>query len=103
MTDAEINASLAEARCKREKAELAAQNPRPLVVDSVTVKRRNQIAGDLLSFYEFLVAMYLPEDALKRPPEGGWDFVNAERFGFLNKTDVVIDLYKHLPYISRDH
>lgn len=87
---------------QREQAELAAQNPRPLEVDAAAIERRTEICAQLLKYYEFLIALYLPEAALKRPPEEGWSFVNAERFAFLNKTDTVIDLYKHLPYISQD-
>lgn len=78
------------------------QIPRPLAVDAAAIQRRNQIAADLLSYYEFLIAMYLPDNVLKRPPEDGWAFVTAERFAFLNKTYAVIDLYNHIPYISQD-
>ncbi|KAF2172135.1 hypothetical protein M409DRAFT_49877 [Zasmidium cellare ATCC 36951] len=97
-----IRAHAEESARKREQAEFAAQNPRPLVVDAAAVQRRNKIAAQLLAYYEDLVALYLPEEALKRPPEEGWPYVNAERFAFLDKTDTVIDLYRHLPYISQD-
>ncbi|WMI39107.1 uncharacterized protein CLAFUR5_20390 [Fulvia fulva] len=83
-----------------EQAEHAAQSPRPLAVDTATILRRKVVAAELLSLYEILVELYIPPDTLKRPPkESGWDFVNAERFKFLGKTDAVIDLYKHIPYI----
>lgn len=93
----------AEERAQRqEQAELAVRNPRPLEVDAAAIERRNGICAQLLKYYEFLTTLYLPQAALKLPPEEGWHFVTAERFAFLNKTDAVIDLYKHLPYISQD-
>ena len=104
MTDAETAASAKEADRKWEEAERAAQHPRPLVVDDATmIERRKNIATELLSLYEFLAELHIPAEALKRPPDEGWDLINAERFAFLNKTDVVIDLYKHLSYTRYDH
>lgn len=97
-----INQHHKEAEKRWQQAELAAQNPRSLVVDAAAVERRKAIAAELLSYYEFLTSMYLPKDALKRAPDEGWDIVNAERFGFLNKTDTVLDIYKHIPYIKHD-
>lgn len=102
LTDEEQAASLKEQAERRAEVEVAALNPRPLVVDAAAVERRKAIAAELLSYYEFLTSMYLPDDALKTPPAEGWDIVNAERFAFLGKTDIVLDLYKHIPYIERD-
>ena len=85
---------------KRDAAEHAAQNPRSLIVDTTTLQRRRGIAAQLLEYYRFLTSLYLPAEALKIPHQDGWDFINAERFAFLGKSDAVIDLYKHIPYIS---
>lgn len=63
---------------------------------------RDQVVSELLAFYEFLVRMYLPEELLKRPPSGGWPSVTHERFAFMRKSDTVIGLLKHLPYICQD-
>lgn len=103
LSNAEQGALIKEAARRKAAAEQAAQDPRPLDVDSATIQRRNDIAAALLSFYEFLTALHIPAKALKRPPPEGWDFVNAERFACLNKSDAVIDLYKHIPYITRDN
>lgn len=46
--------------------------------------------------------MYLPKDCIKRAPCNGWTSITAERLGFLGKTDVVLDLLQHIPYISQD-
>jgi hypothetical protein len=42
-----------------------------------------------------------PEDIMY-PPSSGWPNITAERFALLGKTDTVVDLLKHLPYI-RNH
>lgn len=64
---------------------------------------RDQVVQELTSLYEFLVTMYLPEDALKYPPmPGGWPEISAERLSFMKKADAVIDLMKHIPYIRQD-
>lgn len=90
----------AEARARRNDA--SAESPPAVDIDSEAMKRREELAAELLSYYEFLTTMYLPEDCLKRPPKGGWPSVTAERLAFLGKTDAVIDLLKHIPYISQD-
>ncbi|KAI5364483.1 hypothetical protein Slin14017_G043730 [Septoria linicola] len=92
---------LNEARESR-RAQEAANPPRALNVDAAAVQRRFEIVAALLLFYEFLTALHIPASALKRPPHGGWPSVTAERFAFLGKTDVAIDILKHIPYISED-
>nr|POE65289.1 hypothetical protein CFP56_34956 [Quercus suber] len=63
---------------------------------------RDEIAAEIKSFYEFLVSNHLPSEALKLPPPEGWPGITAERLGFLEKSDTVIDLLKHIPYIRQD-
>jgi hypothetical protein len=43
--------------------------------------------------------MYLKECYVAEPPEGGWPETNPETLGVLGKTDEVISLLRHLPYI----
>lgn len=62
---------------------------------------RNDLVGEVTAFYEFLTTMYIPPEALRRPPPDGWPNINAETYRSLNKTDRVIDLIRHLPYITR--
>ncbi|CAK4033425.1 uncharacterized protein RCC_04111 [Lecanosticta acicola] len=104
MSDEDIRESNRRQNEAFERAERTAQNPRPLQLDPASAKQRNEIAAALLSYYKFLTGLYIPEEALRRPPKGdqGWDYINAERFAFLGKTDAVIDLYKHIPYIAQD-
>ncbi|KAG9696265.1 hypothetical protein KCU95_g4395, partial [Aureobasidium melanogenum] len=55
----------------------------------------------ILAFYQQLIKHpYLDESALKIPPASGWDTVDAEALRALGKTDAVIDLLRHLPYLD---
>ncbi|KAH0336378.1 hypothetical protein KCU81_g8593, partial [Aureobasidium melanogenum] len=55
----------------------------------------------ILAFYQQLIKHpYLDESALKIPPASGWDTVDAETLQALGKTDAVIDLLRHLPYLD---
>jgi hypothetical protein len=51
------------------------------------------------SYLVFLTNLYLDEADVLEPPEGGWPTITAEVFRALNKTDTVISLLRHLPYI----
>ncbi|KAL1841512.1 hypothetical protein VTJ49DRAFT_7003 [Mycothermus thermophilus] len=53
-------------------------------------------------YFDFLVKLYLPESLILRPPEGGWPEVNSERVQGLGKSDEVIKLLRHLPYINEN-
>lgn len=51
-------------------------------------------------YYQFLVAMYMDESNIAEPPEDGWGTII--RWPNFDKTDKVIDLLRHLPYVSMD-
>ncbi|KAF3770636.1 hypothetical protein M406DRAFT_224494, partial [Cryphonectria parasitica EP155] len=51
-------------------------------------------------YYTFLTTLYLPEAALKHPPKGGWPNITRETCSGFGKTDMVIDVLRHLPYIE---
>lgn len=51
-------------------------------------------------YYAFLCTMYLDPARVAEPPPGGWPEITAERFRHMHKSDAVIDLLRHLPYIS---
>ncbi|OAQ69777.1 hypothetical protein VFPPC_02361 [Pochonia chlamydosporia 170] len=51
-------------------------------------------------YYTFLTKMYLDDHLIKEPPEGGWISITAESMRGLGKTDQVISLLRHLPYID---
>lgn len=48
----------------------------------------------------FLSEMYLKESFVLVPPKDGWPFIIVEDMRALCKTDKVISLLRHLPYIS---
>ncbi|KAK4119811.1 hypothetical protein N657DRAFT_246400 [Parathielavia appendiculata] len=50
-------------------------------------------------YFDFLAAMYLDEDAIQRPPEGGWPEITPDRLRGLGKTDKVVELLRHIPYL----
>lgn len=56
-------------------------------------------------YYEFLTKMYLDESEVIYPPKGGWpSIINAhpDALASLGKTDKVISLLAHLPYIRNE-
>ncbi|KAI8966001.1 hypothetical protein F5Y11DRAFT_311070 [Daldinia sp. FL1419] len=61
---------------------------------------RGQYVAIIDDFYTFLTRMYIPESALKRPPEGGWPNITPEACSEFGKSAFVVDLLKHLPYIE---
>lgn len=64
---------------------------------------REQVVQEVSSFYSFLTKLHIPSDAsiVRYPPPGGWPSIDKESYALLKKTDTVIDLMQHLPYITR--
>jgi len=63
---------------------------------------RGTVVSTLKSYYKFLTTMYLPEEEVLYPPETGWPNINQERFAHLGKTDDVIEILRHIPYVRRE-
>lgn len=59
-----------------------------------------QLAAMMNDYYTFLTTFYIPSSALKHPPAGGWPNITAEATISLDKSPVVIEVMKHLPYID---
>ncbi|KAK6834142.1 hypothetical protein PG989_002999 [Apiospora arundinis] len=72
----------------------------PYLAD-ISYSREATIAA-VRGFYQFLSKFYLPESSIIEPPEGGWPQITQESIGYLEKTDEVIELLRHLPYIRDD-
>ncbi|KAI6778096.1 uncharacterized protein J7T54_001516 [Emericellopsis cladophorae] len=51
-------------------------------------------------YYAFLAKMYVGESLILNPPSGGWPSITKERYRNMRKTDTVIELLRHLPYLS---
>lgn len=62
---------------------------------------RDETIRAVRDYFAFLVTMYLDESHIKEPPSGGWPSITTDRFPKMNKTDEVMDLLRHLPYIRR--
>ncbi|KAF9697354.1 hypothetical protein EKO04_004553 [Ascochyta lentis] len=61
---------------------------------------RDEIVKIVSDFYTFLTRLHIPTSALKHPPPEGWPNINPETTKSFNKSPLVIDLIKHLPYIA---
>jgi hypothetical protein len=64
---------------------------------------RTEAVATVRSFYEFFTTLpsLAPSD-IDYPPETGWPQISAASHAGLNKNEDVIDLLKHLPYITWD-
>lgn len=59
-----------------------------------------KIIAAIQDFYELLIKLpYVPPTALVLPPTEGWSGVNAEQLRRRGKTEDVIELLRHLPYL----
>ncbi|GAB1317775.1 Alpha beta hydrolase fold protein [Madurella fahalii] len=61
---------------------------------------REATVAAVIDYFEFLAKMYIKESDILRPPEGGWPEITPDRFRDLGKTDEVILLLRHLPYLA---
>ncbi|KAH9895339.1 hypothetical protein F4778DRAFT_746386 [Xylariomycetidae sp. FL2044] len=69
-------------------------------LDDTTYSRERVIAA-VRDYYKFLTHIHLRESEILEPPETGWPSINAENFAPLGKTNEVLELLRHLPYIRR--
>jgi hypothetical protein len=61
---------------------------------------RDDIVAAVTSFYDFLTTFpYLPPSAIETPPPEGWPESDRAVLRKLGKTDFVVELLSHLPYI----
>ncbi|KAI8960797.1 hypothetical protein F5Y11DRAFT_358166 [Daldinia sp. FL1419] len=61
---------------------------------------RDEAVATIRNYYRFLTKMYLKESDVIEPPQGGWPNLRANLQSF-EKSDEVISLLRHLPYIRR--
>lgn len=61
---------------------------------------RDKAVAAVTEFYTFLTThLHFDPSERKTPPPTRWPEITPARFSFLGKTDTVIDLLKHLPYL----
>lgn len=70
-------------------------------LEEVTCNREECIAA-VRDYYHFLTKLYLDESDIEEPPEDGWPNITADTMRGLGKTDEVVQLLRHLPYIRSD-
>jgi hypothetical protein len=61
---------------------------------------RDECIAIVRDYYQFLTSLYLDEEYIIEPPEGGWPTITTDSLRGLGKTDEVIELLRHLPYIA---
>ena len=62
---------------------------------------RSDVAVALSAFYEQVVRFpHLDDSALKTPPSAGWETVDSAALRELGKSEAVIELLRHLPYLE---
>ncbi|KAK1990036.1 hypothetical protein LX36DRAFT_686226 [Colletotrichum falcatum] len=69
-------------------------------LDQVEYSQEATVAA-ATDFYAFLTKMYLPESAVVHPPPSGWPTL-ASDLQDLGKSDEVLSLLSHLPYVRED-
>jgi hypothetical protein len=66
-----------------------------------SIYNREQIVAAVTEFYQFLTTLpFVEPDEILYPPPEGWPQITKDKFAFLNKTDEVIELLRHLPYLD---
>ncbi|RYP67029.1 hypothetical protein DL771_007448 [Monosporascus sp. 5C6A] len=61
----------------------------------------NAAVTAITSFYEMVMRAHSEKAGeLRYPPPGGWPQITQEPFAALGKTDTVIELMRHIPYIQ---
>jgi hypothetical protein len=63
---------------------------------------RNATVEAVRDYYQFLTSMYLDNSDIMEPPEGGWPSISPNGWKNFDKTDEVIQLLRHLPYMKSD-
>jgi hypothetical protein len=61
---------------------------------------RDAVVAAVRDYYSFLVDMYLPESLVLQAPDGGWPSITSDTWTDFDKSDEVIALLRHLPYIT---
>ncbi|TWU72499.1 hypothetical protein ED733_002052 [Metarhizium rileyi] len=67
-------------------------------LSEVTYSEEATVAA-VRDYYQFLASMYLDKTVIQEPPKDGWPCITPESMRGLGKTDKVISLLRHLPYI----
>lgn len=64
---------------------------------------RGTVISTMISYFQFLISMYFPEDEMCWPPAGGWPETTGEHYlhgVHPRKTDEVLDIVRYLPILG---
>lgn len=67
-------------------------------ISKISYSREATIVA-LRDYYQFLIKMYLPDSAIIEPPAEGWPSITTDTMRPQGKTNEVVELLRHLPYI----
>ncbi|KAF3482983.1 uncharacterized protein GIQ15_02307 [Arthroderma uncinatum] len=70
------------------------------ILREIKYSRQDCIAA-VRDYYQFLAMMYLDENLVLEPPEGGWPSITDEAMLAIGKDKTVASLLRHLPYLAR--
>lgn len=68
----------------------------------IEVAIRDNPVAPFYEYYHFLGRLHIPESAIRHPPPGGWPNITRETCTEFGKTDFVVDVLRHLPFIAED-
>jgi hypothetical protein len=71
-------------------------------LNSIEPYSREACVAAVRGYYHFITKLYLKKSHIIEPPDGGWPDITQDVFGPLEKTDAIVDLLRHLPYIRDD-
>jgi hypothetical protein len=63
---------------------------------------RDEVVAAVTDYYHFLTSLHVDPVDIKTPPSSGWPGVTSQTCNKLSKTDAVILLLKHIPYITNE-
>lgn len=63
---------------------------------------RDNMVAPFYEYYAFHGRLHIPVSGIKHPPVGGWPNITVENCSGFGKSDFVVDVLRHLPYIVED-
>ncbi|KAF4878835.1 hypothetical protein CGCSCA1_v002254 [Colletotrichum siamense] len=66
----------------------------------VLANLRKGLVAPFYDYYDFHASLHLPEGAVKQPPPTGWPEITLKSFRSFGKSDLAIEVLRHLPYIE---
>jgi hypothetical protein len=75
--------------------------PDPRLPGETLQYNREAIVASITDFFEFMIKLpHIKPTDLLYPPPGGWSSITQSNFAPLQKSNEVIELLKHLPYLK---